>query len=57
MKIAITGANSSVGMNLLAQVDQQPDLQFPPAVFATTMLQSLPKLWQAPTVSSTLPVS
>ena len=28
MKIAITGANSSVGMNLLAQVGQQPDLQF-----------------------------
>ena len=42
MKIAITGANSSVGMNLLAQVDQQPDLQFIAGVRSESARNALP---------------
>jgi NADH dehydrogenase len=42
MKIAITGANSSVGMNLLAQVDQQPDLHFIAGVRSESARQALP---------------
>ena len=42
MKIAITGANSSVGMNLLAQVGQQPDLQFIAGVRSESARNALP---------------
>ncbi len=48
MKIAITGANSSVGMNLLAQVDQQPDLHF----IAGVRSESAVKRFRTPQIAS-----
>ena len=46
MKIAITGANSSVGMNLLAQVSHQPDLSFIAGVRSESARAALPESTQ-----------
>ena len=43
MKIALTGANSSVGTNLLAQAASQPALSFIAGVRSPSALEALPK--------------
>lgn len=42
MKLALTGANSSVGMNLLAQAEQHPELEFIAGVRSESALGLLP---------------
>ena len=42
MKIAITGANSSVGMNLLGQCESRPELSFIAGVRSPSALAALP---------------
>lgn len=43
MKIAITGANSSVGMNLLGQCETRPELSFIAGVRSPSALPALPQ--------------